>query len=485
MIDIRAVACLKACWLAMLLPLAAQSQQPIAYSLKYSARGDSRVHIALTVPDSLPARTFVMPRNYPGGYNLVLYDTFVENIRAYSSTDKLLSVHKESEGPRWDIAAHGDGIQRIEYEVDLGRMEREVHAAIDTSKARPGYLGILGYSVFGYLDGFQDHTIALRIEAPSGWPVLTTLAPSMPAPIAGTSGKANNYYALADSQILMGPNLQLRLVNGNPPLFLAVYSEGSEDLDIEGQLARRALDDVEAYFGNAPFQHYALQLELLRPSAQHDYSFSQEHLDSGTFSLAVSRAITSQSTPAERWNTLFNYAHHMAHCWIPKRTYGTGYLPFTWEAPPVIDTIWFNEGFARYVALEALAQAMPADLGEKIRRQELDELRHIVDDAPEFIRKMPLLVLSREASFLYTLDFRVGMNTFSRGALMAAEIDERIRKQTKGKKSLREAMRFLLEWSNRNQRPFQTEELANLISQGSGIDVHDIMERWMRPDPPR
>lgn len=485
MINTRTVGYIKTCGLFLLiLPLAAQAQQPIRYAVKYSAGGDSRAKISLTFPQSLPTpRTFVIPRNYPGGYNLVLYDTFVENIHAYSATDKQLSVHKDSEGPRWEITTPGDAVKRIEYEVDIGRMEREIHAAIDTSKVRPRYLGILGYSVFGYIDGLQDQKIALRIQAPIDWPVLTTLAPSLPAPMASTSAEANNYYALADSQILMGPDLQLRLVKGNTPLFLAAYAEGEEDLDVEGQLARRALDALEAYFGNVPFQHYTIQLELLRPAAQHDYSFSQEHLESGTFSLSVSRAITNQSTPAQRWTAMFNYAHHIAHCWIPKRAYGTGYLPFTWEAPPVIDTIWFNEGFARYAAMEALAEAMPADPGGTIRRNQLDELRQIVDDAPTFIREMPLLVLSREASFLYTLDFRVGMNTFARGALMAEEIDERIRKQSGGKKSLRDSLRYLLEWSKKNQRAFQTKELETLLSQGSGVDVHDIVQRWIKPKP--
>jgi len=484
MIGSPGVTCIKACCVfLMLLPLAAQSQQPIAYSLKYSARGDSRVHISLTVPESIkPSRTLVIPRNYPGGYSLILYDSFVENLRAYSADHKLLSAHKEGEGPKWDIGQPGDIPRRIEYEVDIGRMEHDLPSAIDSSKVRPGYLGILGYSVFGYLDGFQDQKIALQIDAPGGWPVITTLAPSLPAPTGSTSAEADNYYALADSQVLMGPDLQLRLIKGKIPLFLAAYAEGEEDLDLEGQLARRALDAVATYFGNVPFQHYTIQLELLRPAAQHDYSFSQEHLDGGTFSLAVSRAITSQSTPAERWTALFNYAHHMAHCWIPKRAYGAGYLPFTWEAPPVIDTIWFNEGFARYAAIEALAEAMPPDPGGTIRRNQLDQLRQNLAEAPAFIREMPLLVLSREASFMYSLDFRVGMNTFSRGALMAEEIDERIRKQTGGKKSLRDALRFLLDWASRNQRPFQTEELANLISQGAGVNVRDIVERWMKPD---
>src|SRR5260370_3470987 len=148
----------------------------------------------------------------------------------------------------------------------------------------------------------------------------------------------------------------------------------------------------------------------------------------------------------------------MAHSWIPKHAYGLGFLPFEWEMAPIIDTIWFNEGFARYAAIEAFAEAMPEKESQIYRRQQLDRLREIVDSAPPFIRRMSLEDLSRVGSFLYSEDFRVGMNLFSRGALMAAEMDDFIRTQTQGKKSLRDARRYLLDWSDRNHRAFHTQE---------------------------
>jgi predicted metalloprotease with PDZ domain len=148
---------------------------------------------------------------------------------------------------------------------------------------------------------------------------------------------------------------------------------------------------------------------------------------------------------------------------------------------PIIDTIWFNEGFARYAAIEALADAMPAEESQNYRRQQLDRLRGIIDGAPPFIRKMSLADLSRAGSFLYSEDFRVGRNLFSRGALMAAEMDDFIRTQTQGKKSLREALRYLLEWSGRSHRAFHTEELPAIFRDGTGVDTKNILDRWLQP----
>ncbi len=466
----------------LLLPHAIRAQAPLTYQVTYSAPGDTYVCITLTFPEpiSTPA-SLVMPRTYPGGYEQVPYDSFVEDVRAFSATEKSLSVEREPDGPRWTIGGKGEHLQRIEYQVDLARMEARILSAVETSKFRERYVGLLGYSIFAFIDGLEDRTITLHITAPQSWPILTTLNPQIPAPTAAAVASAPNYYALADSEILMGPDLRIQSFPGKIPLIFAVYSETAEDLEIDGQLARQALDRVQAYFGDTPIRQYTVQLELLRPLPDHDYGFSQEHLDSGTFSLSTDRAITAQSSQQARDGNLFNYAHHMAHSWIPKRAYGIGYLPFTWEMTPVIDTIWFNEGFGRYAAIEAIAAGMSQQEATAFRARQLARLRQIVDTAPSFLRNMPLDVLSREASFLYASDFRTGMNTFARGALMAAEMDDLIRTKTAGKKSLQDALQALLAWSAEHHRAFRTEELPRIFQAATGVDVQPILTSWTNP----
>jgi len=456
----------------MLLAAGAYAQNAVHYELRYTVAGGSAVSIQITLP--LPAQcpaALVIPRSYPGGYAQVPYDSFVEGVTAFAPDGKSLAVKKDANGPRWALGKEGESVERVAYRVDIGRMEAAIHDAVSSSKVRPGYVGLLGYSMFGFVDGLADRTIELRVEGPPGWPVLTTLP----------STTAADFDTLADSEILMGPELKVLKLPGRIPLVMAMYAEGPVDAALEGQLARSALDHVQAYFGGTPFAQYTVQLELLKPQVGHDYNFSQEHVDSGTFSLSVDAALTAQSSERDRMRTQFNYAHHMSHCWIPKRVYGEGYKPFPWEITPVIDTIWFNEGFGRYAAIAATADAMPAADGMTFRDRQLAGLHGIVDSAPPFLRRMPLAVLSREASFLYAEDFRTGMNVFARGALMAAEMDDRIREKTQGAKSLRDALRWLLRWSAENRRPFRPEDLPRYFAMATGVDVSDILTRWMQP----
>lgn len=467
---------------ALCLPVAA-AEETLGYRVQYDLAARDVVHISVNFPATATAPlTLIMPRSVPGAYAQQPYDPYVIKVRAYTPAGGAVEVRRDELGPRWAMGNRGEHVSRVEYDVDITRMEREIFDASAASKIRDGYVGLLGYSVFAFFEGWENRAIDLQVTAPAGWPAFSTLAPRVPAETSALTARAPDYYALADSQILLGPRLQLRKIDGDVPLFLSAYSESGVDLTLEAALARDALNSVTAYFGKAPFSNYTVVLEFLRPvSSRHEYNFSMEHLNSGTFYLDVDHALTAKSTDLEKEAHRFNYAHHIAHSWIPKHTYGAGYFPFNWEMTPLIDTIWFNEGFGRYVAISALANALPEGDATRYREEKLDRLRRIIVEAPKFLQRMPLDELSREGSFLYADDFRVGMNLFARGALMAGEMDDRIRSQTNGQKSLRDALRHLMDWSEQNRRPFRVQELPVIFREATGVDTASVLERWLQP----
>jgi len=234
-------------------------------------------------------------------------------------------------------------------------------------------------------------------------------------------------------------------------------------------------------FGSAPFPHYTVHQELLTPlSPRHEYGMSMEHLDSSTFYLSSDLGPTSRSTPEDDARVLYNFAHHMAHAWIPKRASGRSYQPFQWELAPVIDSIWFSEGFGQYAAIMALAPGTP---DPAVFRQSMlaRRFQRNLDEAPPFLARLPLVDLSRIASTRYSEDFRTGRLVFSRGGLMAAEMDDRIRTASGDRKSLRDALRALVAWSARERRGFTIDELPALFRESTGVDTRDVMEKWLQP----
>lgn len=469
-------------------PRVASAQNAVVYRLSYARVGDTSVHVAIVLPQPRTAPiAVVIPRSYPGGYKQIPYDSYVTNVHGFSEANATLEVKRDPDGPRWLIGRSGESAARIEYDVDVERMEREQLSAVDSSKVRKGYAGLLGYSVFAFVDGLEALPIELEIDSPARWPIVATLAPQTAAEDSGERSRLSvagaDYYHLADSEILMGPELRVERIDGPVPLVLAIYAECDVDAAIESRLAREALDRVAAYFGS-PLAHYTVQLELLKPLPKHDYDFAQEHVDSGTFSMSIERAITVKTEQREKDARLFGLAHHMAHSWIPKRAYGIGYMPFNWEITPVIDTIWFNEGFAQYAAMEALAAPLPAKEAAAFREARLERYRNILRDAPALIQRMSLVELSREASFLYSDDFRLGMNTFSRGALMAADFDQSIRETTHNAKTLRDALVALIAQTDKSHQPFAIDDLPVIFANATGADaaaLRAILSRWMQP----
>ena len=467
------------CLLAVSAEGRSDARKPVRYRLIYSAPGSTGVHVRIELPVSAATpRTLLIPRAIPMGYGEEPYDQFISNVTAFDLAGKSLAVAR-ADGPRWNAGLAA----RVEYDVDLDRMEHAVESATDSSRVRPNYVSLLGYSVFGFSEGAEELPVELEVEGPKDWPVFSTLAP------AGGALHAENFYALADSQIVLGPGLRVARVpyarENDAPLTLALYSEVPVDQPRLARLSSEAMAAMIEYFDSPsapPFSHYTVFLEFLRPlSKDHSYGFGMEHLESFHAAMAASDADPAAFSDAR---LRYHIAHHIGHAWIPKRCYGEGYYPFTWDRAPRIDTIWFSEGFAQYAAIAALV-ASPAAGGQnqEQRRQEILDrrFRSVLRDSPPELRRKPLRDLSLLASTQYATDFRIGQLTFSLGGLMAAEMDDRIRAETHGQKSLRDALRHLIAWSAENRRAFQIEDLPLRFREATGVNTRDILDRWLAP----
>jgi len=234
------------------------------------------------------------------------------------------------------------------------------------------------------------------------------------------------------------------------------------------------MEILKDYFGELPFPCYSALFRETIPLPDDDPgNFAMEHLQSSTFFGDTAHISTGKLTEAQLWKRMPTYLHHMAHAFIPLRCYGDTYRPYVLEIPPVIGNIWFNEGFMWYIVADTLKT-----------KGMLDDFRDGVYNSPAAIRQMTLQQLSEIASTQYAEDFHLGRAVFSRGALMAAEINDYVKRQTGGKASMRTIYRYLYEWSRRNRRPFTLEEFPDLERAATGVDVSAIHNKWQGPITP-
>lgn len=417
--------------------------------------------------DSLHTKSSYLqiPRSAPGTYEITEYPNFIEDVTALTLNNKTITGMR-GRGSIFFFREDAH-ISKIEYKVNITKMERELKGGFASSKLRHQYLGILGYSVFGTIPNLENKPIELTITSDANWPIFTTLKPTQHFTDA-TTIMVENYTTLADAQYLLGDNVQFfNIKNSEIPLIIAAYAECEINLEEIGRRALLSLQGLSKYFGYVPMPHYTLCYEFLEPlSDKHSYGFSMEHMNSMTASLTLESAITNYEPDAN----IGSIVHHMGHSWIPLRCYGKGYKPFDWAAAPIIETIWLNEGFIWYV------MSIITD-----RPNVITFFERIIENAPKYIQEKSLKELSQLGSTQYSGDFNIGRNLFSRGALMAKEMDDAIRKSTNNQRSFKDALLGLLKWTEEHKRAYEYHEIEPILSASSDTNLKAIWQKWQAP----
>jgi predicted metalloprotease with PDZ domain len=443
------------------------------YTLTYT---DSTARVVMvTLQPTSPVKggtAFVMPRSIPGSYSISLYDQFVEDVNAFTPDGKKIPMQEDgNDAPRWYCTDSSRLIHHISYRVNLEKMENRISLA-DASIIRPGFAGILNYSVFGWMDGKEKEPVICSVTSFPGWSIFSSNEPSLNPAKEKFSFETDNYYTLADGQLFIGTRFKVKSYQGITPLYIAAYCEtGEEYLDDYGKQGTSAMGILQAYFGELPFQQYSILLRKALPLDQKVApSLAMEHLQSSTFFGDTSGMRKVPMSPERITATIPTIIHHMAHSLLPLRCYGDNYRPHVLEIPPIINNIWFNEGFMWFLPYDTL----------KLERMKKRFIDNVYNTAIQ-IKQLSLQELSQLASTMYGTDFRIGSSLYSRGALMALEMNEYLLQQSRGTRSMKDVFRYLYQWSKQNKRPFTLQELPQLLNQSCHIDLGKIYAKWQLP----
>jgi len=449
------------------------SQAQTKYTLAYTDSAAAYVTITLQPAAAVKGSTaFVMPRSIPGSYSISLYDQFVEDVFAITpGGQKIPMLEDGNDAPRWYAADSSQPIHHISYRVNLGKMENRISLA-DASIIRSGFAGILNYSVFGWLDGKEKDPVVCTVTSFPGWAIFSSNEPLVNPAKEKFIFQTDNYYTLADGQLFIGNRFKVKTYQGLTPLFIASYCEtGEEYLDDYGKQGMSAMGILKDYFGELPFQQYSILLRKALPLDQKVApSLAMEHLQSSTFFGDTSGMRKAPMSNERITATIPTIIHHMAHSLLPLRCYGDNYRPYVLEIPPIINHIWFNEGFMWFLPYDTL----------KLERMKRRFINNVYHTAPQ-IKQLSLQELSQLASTMYGTDFRIGTSLYSRGALMALEMNEHLLKLSDGRKSMKDVFRYLYQWSKQNKRPFTLQELPQLLNQSCNINLDKIYAKWQLP----
>ncbi|HMC00696.1 MAG TPA: hypothetical protein VKN14_06645, partial [Flavobacteriaceae bacterium] len=227
------------------------AQHKVSYFLNYNTNSSKAVFEINF--DSLATKDvkLVIPRSAPGTYILTNYMAFVDDVVGYTTTGKQL-LGMIGDGSFFTFGESNELLNKVSYTVDIQKMEIDLLDASMSSKARENYLGLFGYSVFGFIEGLESEAINLTIKTDAEWPIFSTLRPDTKRKYGIDTYEVENFAILADAQYLLGKDVKvIRIEEALIPLFVAAYSESETTIDLEalGRTGSLSLQKLADYFG--------------------------------------------------------------------------------------------------------------------------------------------------------------------------------------------------------------------------------------------
>jgi predicted metalloprotease with PDZ domain len=447
---------------------AAPSGSPdmIRFLVTLPDRQAHQVHVRLTVerPAGVTGPLALgLPVWTPGSYLVREFSRNVLDLSAADGSGAPLAVTKRDKNT-WEVAAGSARTVQVDYELYAN--ERSVRTShVDAEHA---FLSPAG--TFLFVRGADGRPAAgeqrVRIEAPTGWSVFSAL------PDKGGELVAPDYDTLVDSPIEVGPHRVLAFENDGVPFRIVLAGAGALDEAKLRDDVAKVVAEVARVFGQQPYP---------------DYTFLFELVDGGGGGLEHANSCVCMLS---RWNldkkkeyrdALGLIAHEYFHAWNVKRFRPAALGPFDYDRENYTPDLWVAEGVTSYVddlcVLRAGFYERPGDWLEQVASafKELAELPGA--------RRMSLSRASQDAWIKFYRPDENSRNSsvsyYSKGALVALQLDLRIRRLTGGRRTLADALRLGWEKYTARGQGYPPGAMEQLASETADADLAEFFAAYV------
>lgn len=427
----------------------------------------ARLDAAALPTDSEGRLTVMMPVWTPGSYLVREYARQVEGVRATDGSDKPLPVERVAKN-RWQIGTDGAATVVLRYRV-YGR-ERSVR----TNWVQHDYAVLNGAPMFLLRADALDRPVDVVVRKPTGWTTVSCALPQIDKTGDGEGAvrlRARDADELIDSPIVLG-NPEVHMFEREGISHRLVHIGDTSLWDV-----KRSARDVEAI---VDIQH---QFWRVVPYERYDFLNAITGGRGGLEHLHSTLLMTPADATVDRedyisWLDLVS--HELFHAWNGKRLRPVELGPFDYERENYTRLLWVVEGFTSYYDTLLVRRAGLIDDKEYLKRLS-KTLGKVMDSPGRHVQTLD------EASFDAWIKFyRPDENTrntavsyYRRGTVVAWLLDAHIRKASRGRKTLDDAMRALYERFS-GERGYTTSDLETTIEAATGVNVHDELELWAR-----
>ncbi|HTU99974.1 MAG TPA: PDZ domain-containing protein [Luteitalea sp.] len=429
----------------------------ITYTLRFPDAARHYIDVEATYPTEGAANLELMMAVWtPGSYLVREFARHVEAVEVVSPAG--LPAPAKTRKNRWRIDTGGAGHVTIRYRVygrEMSVRTNWIEAAFALINGAPTFLTVADGTT-------RPHEVTL--ELPPDWPHVVSGLPA----IDGTPAAfvAADYDTLVDSPIVAG-NLRIHdfLHDGKSHLLVDVDEGGSwNGARAAGDVAR-IVETQSTMWGGLPYDRYVFVNMFTETGG------GLEHANS-TVLMTSCWAMGSRDAYLG-WLGLVS--HEFFHVWNAKRLRPVALGPFDYEAENYTPSLWVTEGFTTYYGDLLLARAGLADEREYLSLLS-EEIKAVETTPGRFVQ--PLTQASRDTWIKFYRPDENSPNTsisyYTKGAVVAALLDARIRIATDGERSLDDVMRLAYE-RYAGEVGFSDAQLRDAVSEVAGEDLSDVL----------
>src|SRR5689334_8724724 len=303
------------------LPVFAQIQTNIQYTISFAGYREHLLHVRCELPPGDPQRTIQLPV-WNALYQVRDFAQYVNCMRATDTTGKPLTV-QDLDKSSWRVSDASRGVV-LEYEVfaDDGG---PYGAQINDHHAFLNFAEVLVYPV----DGRAIPTHVRFTHVPEGWKFATSLQPD------ADWFSSPNYDSLVDAPVEAGTFREADFDEGGGHYRVVVDADPSDyNLDSIVVDLHKIVAAANSWMNDRPFQTYVFLYHFPRGNG----GGGMEHAYSTAIDL---NARTIHDRP-ESLNSVT--AHEFFHLWNVKRIRPQSLEPIDYTKENYTTALWFSEG---------------------------------------------------------------------------------------------------------------------------------------------
>lgn len=391
----------------------------------------------------------------------------------------------------------GRKVDKSTWRVQLGEKERKVTVRYEVfaqdSSVRRAYLdsdrGFLTFSSLCLCPiGREEEAIEIEIREPkvaNGWKVATELSPLQIKENGFGRYQAENYDELIDSPMEIGPwqAIEFKAYGVYHRIILSGKVPPFDQQRLKSDVkccAETVISFFEPKTHKAPFASYSFFLNL----SENLYGGLEHRASTALAASFFDLPIVGDKTISAGYAMLLElFTHEYFHAWWVKRVKPSVFIPYDLTQETYTNLLWVFEGFTSYYDALLTARSGATDTESYLKSLSETLNRHYLGSAKN---RQSLAESSFDAWIKYykvrTNRSRSVTSYYDKGALLAMALDAFIQKESAGKHSLDDVLRYA--WQQfkevgKDYAGIDEEMMPELIFEATGIDVSEKIDRWV------